>query len=130
MRVGPLRTAQKTDTFIGRGRQQGVVELSVLIGHQAVHGGRNFVVRFLWQTSIGGAGLAVAFDLLLEAGHADLEELVQVGRDDTQKEQSLQQRHTLILRLCQDATVEGDQPQFAVEKMAVRGVVMRDVCCR
>jgi hypothetical protein len=49
-------------------------------------------------------------------GKAHLEELVQVGRDDGDVAQPLQQRHVRTLGLGQHPAVEGEDGQFAVEQ--------------
>ena len=55
-----------------------------------------------------------------QAGHADLEELVEVRRDDGEEAQPLEERHRRVLREREDAAVEGDLRQLAVDR---RGVV-------
>ena len=54
-------------------------------------------------------------DLLLEARHADLEELVEVAGEDGQEAGPLQQRVALVLRLVEDALVELQPRQLAVD---------------
>ena len=54
-------------------------------------------------------------DLLLEPGDADLEELVEVAGEDGQEAHPLQQRVALVLRLEQDARVELEPRQLAVD---------------
>ena len=56
-------------------------------------------------------------DLLLQAGDADLEELVQVRRNDGEEAQPLEQRHRIVGRLRQHAAVELEQAQLPVEEM-------------
>ncbi len=60
---------------------------------------------------------APSFDLLLQAGDADLEELVQVAADDAQEPQPLEQRHRRVLGLRQHAPVELEQAELAVEEV-------------
>jgi hypothetical protein len=62
-----------------------------------------------------------AGDLLLQAADADLEELVEVARDDAQEAQALEQRVARVLGLLEHAAVEGEQAQFAVEEPLGRG---------
>jgi hypothetical protein len=57
-------------------------------------------------------------DLLLQAGDADFEELVQVAGEDQQELQPLQQRVGLIQRLFQHADVELQLRQLAVDVQA------------
>ena len=62
------------------------------------------------------AGLVRAeLDALLEAGDADLEELVEVVRRDAQELEPLEQRDFLVERLCEHALVEFEQRQFAID---------------
>ena len=61
------------------------------------------------------------FQQLLEAGDANLEELVEIGGADAQEAQPLQQRHARILRLSQHPGVELQRRQFAVDEV-LRGV--------
>ena len=53
--------------------------------------------------------------LLPQTRHADHEELVQVGAEDGQEFDPLQQRGRLVQRLFQDAPVELQPAQFAIE---------------
>jgi len=62
--------------------------------------------------AIGSGGGDTQVDLLLEASHADLEELVQVGAGDTEKPKPLEQRHGLVPGQLQYPPVEGQQAQF------------------
>ena len=59
-------------------------------------------------------------DLLLQARDADLEELVEVRRDDAEEAQPLEQRHRLVLGLREHAAVEFERLQLAVEEMLGR----------
>ena len=63
-----------------------------------------------------GAGLIRAeFEALLEAGDADLEELVEIVRRDAQELEPLEQRHLLVECLREYALVEFEQRQFAID---------------
>ena len=54
-------------------------------------------------------------DLLLQAADADHEELVEVGLEDGQELEPFQQRHARILGLFQNAAIELQPAQLAVE---------------
>ncbi len=54
-------------------------------------------------------------ELLLEARHADHEELVEVRRDDGVELEPLEERDALVLGLGQDARVELDPGELAVQ---------------
>ena len=67
------------------------------------------------QAVIRGRGAALAHQFA-QAGHADGVELVQVRGADRHEAQALQQRHARIARLVQDAPVERQPGQLAVEE--------------
>ena len=67
------------------------------------------------RQTIGRARAATRGDLVLQAGDAHLEELVEIATPDPQEPQTLQQRGALVARLRQDALVEGQPRQLAVE---------------
>lgn len=51
-----------------------------------------------------------------ERGDADFEELVEVGRDNAEKLEPLQQRHAGVFGLRQHAAIEFNQAQFSVQQ--------------
>ena len=55
------------------------------------------------------------FDLLAKSGDPDLEELVEVAREDREEPGSLQERIPLVAGLVEDAVVEVQPGQFAVQ---------------
>ena len=55
---------------------------------------------------------------LQRVGHADLEELVEVGTDDREETDALQQRDGRILRELQHAAIEAEPTEFAVKHRA------------
>ena len=59
-------------------------------------------------------------DLLLQAGDADLEELVEVRAADRQEAQALEQRRRRVARLLEHAHIELQERQLAIEKGARR----------
>ena len=58
-----------------------------------------------------------AVDLLLDAGHADLEKLVEVRGEDGEELDPLQQRLGGVLRLLQHAPVELEPAQLAIDEI-------------
>src|ERR1051326_3334554 len=64
----------------------------------------------------GQAGLY----LLLETGDADLEELVEVGRDDGDEAQALERRHRVVGRLRQHPALEREDAELAIEELRRR----------
>ena len=75
-------------------------------------GGRELL---LGGPPVGRAGDLAGLDLLAQAGDADLEELVEVAGEDGQELHPLEQRIALVARLVQDAGVELEPRQLAVE---------------
>ena len=53
----------------------------------------------------------------LDAGDADLEELVEVARHDAQKAQALEQRHGRIGGLGEHAALELEQGELAIDEV-------------
>ncbi len=66
----------------------------------------------------GVLGLEVVVELGLEAGDADLEELVEVRRRDRQEPELLQERVRGVAGLFQDPLVEVEPAQLAVDEEA------------
>ncbi len=65
--------------------------------------------------AVGRAGDLAGLDLLAQAGDPDLEELVEVAGEDGQELDPLEQRVALVARLVQDAGVELEPRQLAVQ---------------
>ena len=65
--------------------------------------------------AVGRAGDLAGLDLLAQAGDADLEELVEVAGEDRQELHPLEERVALVARLVQDAGVELEPRQLAVQ---------------
>ena len=57
----------------------------------------------------------LARDLLLEPGHANHEELVEIARHDRVELQPLEQRHGLVVGLGQDSSIELEPRELAIE---------------
>ena len=67
--------------------------------------------------AVGTNDMAVELELLLQAGNPDFKELIKVRRDDAQEAKTFKQRYAAVGGLRQDAPVEGEQGEFAVEEM-------------
>src|SRR5471032_3144098 len=103
---GPVPATNEADLMFFQLRHQDVVEDRVLAVHVAVHqlaDARQCLVRL---QAVGARLFTGEGDLLLEAGDADLEELVQVAGENQQEFQPFQQRIGLIQRLLEHADVE------------------------
>lgn len=105
------------DTTFFQGGQDLIVVNGVLTLDQRMHA--------LGQCPVGldsrGAALFVGQARGVVRGEADLEKFVQVGRDDGQVAQPLQQRHVGTAGPVEHALVEGQNTLVAVEK-SVTGV--------
>jgi hypothetical protein len=73
------------------------------------------------RAAVDGGGVDAGGDLLLEPADAFHEEFIQVVADDGQELDPLQQRRAWVVRLVQDALVEREPGQLAVQVQA--GVV-------
>ena len=98
-------------------RQDGVVEQRVLLGDDAVHLAADEGVQRGRGEAVGGHRQAAQAHLLLDAGDADLEELVEVARHDAQEAQALEQRHGRIGGLGEHAALELQQGEFAIDEV-------------
>ena len=70
---------------------------------------------------VGPAGRRRDLDALLQAGDANLEEFIEIGRRDAEKLEALEQRQPAVFGLAEDAPIELDLRQLAVD------VVLRQV---
>ena len=93
--------------------------LSVLLG-QRDDLGRDRRQRLLRREAVGRARPDPRLSLLLEAGHAHLEELVHVRGEDREELRPLEQRYRTVLGERQHARVEVDRRQLPVQE-AVSG---------
>jgi len=73
------------------------------------------------DAEIGAAGA----ELLLERGHAHHEELVEIGADDGEELDALEQFVAAVARLFEHAALEFEQAELAVD--IERGIVERDL---
>ena len=107
-----------------RGQQLVVPELVLVLDHL-----QDFLpdrIEGLARAHAVGTGVVrLVLDLLLDAGHAHLEEFVQVGGDDAEEADALQQRLARVLRFFQHAAVEGQPAQLAVDEELGIGEVGR-----
>ena len=81
----------------------------IFIGHRAENLGGGAPVH--------AALRHVAFHLLLQAGDADLEKLIEVRADDAEELHALEQWRGGVERLIEHALVEGEPAQLAVEEV-------------
>ncbi len=93
-----------------------LVEEFVLPRHQRMGGFRYRAVLLDWRHAIGRALGGLGANLLLQPGHAHLEELVQVAGKDADKLQPLQQGHLGIVGLRQHAALKFEDAEFTVDE--------------
>ncbi len=94
-----------------------IVRVLVLQSVRLVADGAQLLPRA--QSGGGGHGDA-GVDAALQARHADHEELVEVVREDRGEARALDDRQVLVLGELEDALVELQPAQFAVEEAVVR----------
>ena len=75
--------------------------------------------------AVGSGGLRAGLHDLFEPGHADLEEFVEVGRDDAEEFEALEERGGGIFGLIEDALVEFQPTQLAIDKILGIGKIHR-----
>ncbi|MNN37108.1 hypothetical protein D3C81_1510390 [compost metagenome] len=114
----PVPAADEADLVLLQLRQQHVVEDRVLALDLLVHQLADPRQHLLRLQAVGAGQLAGEGDLLLQPGDADLEELVEVAGEDQQELQALEQRGGLVERLLQDADIELQLRQLAVDVQA------------
>ena len=71
--------------------------------------------------AVGPDRRRMRFDLGVQPGDADLEELVEVRRHDGDEAQPLEQRHRLVRRLREHAPVELEHLELAIQELCGRG---------
>jgi hypothetical protein len=119
LRRRELAPAQQPHAAVGERGQDLGVEARVLVGDQRM--------RLGGDRGVGRAELAqrhprrrhLRAQVAHHAGDADLEELVEVRRDDRQEAQPLEQRDRRVVREREHAPVEREQRELAVDRRAV-----------
>src|SRR5690606_33837687 len=110
----PLAPSDKADLLPGQLWQQNIVEYRILAGDLLVRDLTDLAQHLLRLQPVGASLLAGEGDLFLQAGDADLEELIQVAGEDQQELEPLQQRVGFIQRLFQHPDVELQLGQLAM----------------
>ena len=88
----------------------------VLVGHPA-----DFAQHLLRHHAVGAQGFTAILDLLAQARHPDLEELVHVAAENAAEHQPVNQRMRGIQSLFEHPVVELKLAQFAVEIVFLGG---------
>src|SRR6266581_46806 len=114
---GPLRLREEAHAFLRTPRKNFLVEQPILLRDQRMGAltdqGENLRRRRL----SGNRYLIAEPETLLQLGDADLEELVQVARQDAQEAQPLQRRKPPVLGLGEHALVESQNGELAREEL-------------
>ena len=111
----PFAALQKVDALFSEPRREHIVQYPVLVGHQSVRDLADAFQLFAGAQLIGSHLGRFGDRLLLQAGHPNLEELVQITTRNTQEPQALEQRIAFILGLFEHAPIELEQRQLAVD---------------
>ena len=115
---GPEPPADEVDVVLGQRREQRVVENGVLSLDLLVHQFADARQRLVRLQAIGAGLFTGEVDLFLQAGDANLEELVEVAGEDQQELQAFEQRIGLVQRLLQHPDIELQLRQFTVDVQA------------
>ena len=102
--------------MLGQGWGQRLVPQIILLIEHPAHAFDHRTVGFRGGQPVRGALHDIALDLLFEAGHADLKELVQVGADDAEEFEAFQEWRVRIQGFIQHALVELEPTQLPVEE--------------
>ena len=107
--------------------QQFVLPQCALRRHQSAHCFLN-TIECLRRTQPVRPDLArLAFDLLFDPGHADLEKLIQIRAEDGKELDPLDERLGRILRFLEHATIELKPAQLAIDEITR---IEKTICCR
>ena len=102
--------------FCERG-EEFVAPAAVLLLDHGAHAAADGAEGFAGGLAIHAALHDIALNLLLQAGHADLEKLVEVRAGDDEKLHALEQRIRGVERLVEHPLVEFQPTQFAADKV-------------
>ena len=116
-----VAAAQQPDSRGRERRQDPVVQHPILLCDQRMRAVGHGVQQRAQPRDAHPRRRETGEQLLLEAGHADLEELVEVVADDAEETQPLEERNGRILRECQHAPVERKLRQFAIDRCRTGG---------
>ena len=102
-----------------------MIQDDVLLMNQLVRQRGDASQEFRRGQSVGAPLFDSMGHLFLESRHADFEELVEIGAHDAEKLQSFQQWNLLIFRQIEDAPVEFQEAELAVQVPFRPGEVTR-----
>ncbi len=119
--VGSLKffDGEKANTFLRQLRQKLLAPAFVLFLHQPVNALLDRLKPLGRSQPIHAPAHHIAFNLLLDAGHAHFEKLVEVRTENRKELHALQQWHLRITSFGEDAAIEFKPTQLAVQKRCV-----------
>ena len=109
--------------FLARAGISSLFQKIVLSGDQLVHQSLNGVERFRRRHAVRADVARLAFDLLFDAGDANLEKLVEIVAEDGHELDPLDQRLRWILRFFQNAAVKFEPAQLAINEIGRIGKI-------
>ncbi len=122
--VGQVEEVDPAQRQLGSEQALAGPVLGLEVSHHRADGPQ---LRFRGHSVVAALGVAGAH-LFLEAGDADLEELVKVGAEDAEELQALEEGSTGVQRLVQHPPIELEPAQLTVEKERRMGQVYRRRC--
>ena len=118
VRLLQLLQLQQADAVGRQGRRQFVPPAGILLLHHPPHPLDDGAEGFGTGQTVHRALHRLALDLLLQAGDADLEELIQVRADDAKELHPLQQRVFRVECLLEHPMIEFQPAQFPIDEMS------------
>ena len=110
----------QADVILPQERLDLLVPERILLRHHLVRYALNGVENFRRAHPVGPDVARLALDLLLDAGDANLEEFIEIRAHDPEKFDPLEQRLGRVLRFFQDAAVELEPAQLAIDEISGR----------
>jgi hypothetical protein len=121
LRFIPCFGAVKINTFLFERREYCVVQHAVLAVHEFLRTLDHEVVDVLQRHAVRRQRPRVIAHLLLQPGHPDFEEFVEIAAGDADETQAFEQGHGGIGGLRQHALVKTQDAQFAVQQRVAGG---------
>ena len=130
-RVGiGLLAGDDPDAVLGELGADHILELARVAVVEVAHALGDLVEQLARRDSVRPAGVDAGFDLVVHTGHADHEVLVEIGDEDGQELDPLEQRQRLVLGELEHPVVEVQPGELAVDverrfgELDARGVGM------
>ena len=117
MRRPPPCPPHEADAFLLERGYQVLIEQSVLFLHQRVRALPDVAQCLPRCEHVGPLGRQPQILALSQAAHADLEKLIEIGRNDAEEFQPLEQRNGRVLGLVQNPPVELERTEFPIDEV-------------